>query len=69
MNDTRESIGYRGDNRLDAMITAISDDTGFCGVPPTCFASVTESDVMRLVAAAPCKSCELDPVATCVHLN
>ena len=49
-------------HRSVAMVATVSDDTGFCGVPLTCFASGNESDVMRLDAVAPCKSRELDAV-------
>ena len=34
----------------------------FSGVPLVCFETVTESDVERLIASAPVKSCKLDPI-------
>ena len=64
INDIRETIGSRRDNRSDAVVPAISDNTGFCCVPLTRFASVYESDVMRLFAVALCKSWEQDTVPT-----
>ena len=42
----------------------MSNDAVFGGVPLVCFETVTESDVERLVASAPAKSCELDPIPT-----
>ena len=43
---------------------ALSDDVCFDGVPLINFMPITESDVERLVAIAPCKTCELDPLPT-----
>ena len=42
----------------------MSDDVEFHGVAMNCFEPVTETDVERLVANAPAKSCELDPIPT-----
>ena len=46
------------------VMTPMSDDVEFRGVAMNCFEPVTESDIERLVANAPAKPCELDPIPT-----
>ena len=60
VNDIRESKDLA--TMTDAMVAAISDDTGFCGVPLTCFAPVIESDIMRLVVPAIFKRAVVRPL-------
>ena len=50
--------------RSHTTMAAMSDDAVFSGDPLVCFGTVTESDVERLVASAPVKSCELDQIPT-----
>ena len=54
------------DNHSSATRTALSDDVCLAGVPLINFMPITESDVERLVAVAPWKTCELDPIG--LHL-
>ena len=51
-------------NHLSATRAALSDNVCFDGVPLINFMPITESDVERLVAVAPSKTCELDPIPT-----
>ena len=60
----RQGICDRDDNQSSTTRAALSDDVCFDGVPLTNFVPITESDVERLVAIAPCKTCELDPIPT-----
>ena len=60
----RQGICDRDDNQSSITRAALSDDVCFDGVPLTNFVPITESDVERLVAIAPCKTCELDPIPT-----
>ena len=60
----RQGICDRDDNHSSTTRAALSDDVCFDGVPLINFMSITESDVERLVAIAPCKTCELDPIPT-----
>ena len=60
----RQGICDHDDNHSSTMRAALSDDVCFDGVPLINFMPITESDVERLVAIAPCKTCELDPIPT-----
>ena len=60
----RQGICDRDDNHSSTTRAALSDDVCFDGVPLVNFMPITESDVERLVAIAPCKTCELDPIPT-----
>ena len=60
----RQGICDRDDNQSSTTRAALSDDVCFDGVPLINFMPITESDVERLVAIAPCKTCELDPIPT-----
>ena len=60
----RQGMCDRDDNHSSATRAALSDDVCFDGVPLINFMPITESDVERLVAVAPCKTCELDPIPT-----
>ena len=60
----RQEMCDRDDNHSSATRAALSDDVCFDGVPLINFMPITESDVERLVAVAPCKTCELDPIHT-----
>ena len=60
----RQGICDRDDNHSSTTRAALSDDVCFDGVPLINFMPITESDVERLVAIAPCKTCELDPIPT-----
>jgi len=42
----------------------VSSEPKFQGEPLSQFAQVTEDEVQRLIAKAPCKSCDLDPLPT-----
>ena len=60
----RQGMCDREDNHSSATRAALSDDVCFDGVPLINFMPITESDVERLVAVAPSKTCELDPIPT-----
>ena len=60
----RQGMCDRDDNHSSVTRAALSDDVCFDGVPLINFMPITESDVERLVAVAPCKTCELDPIPT-----
>ena len=63
----RQGMCDRDDNHSSATRAALSDDVCFDGVPLINVMPITESDVERLVAVAPCKTCELDPIhAICI---
>ena len=60
----RQGMCDRDNNHSSATRAALSDAVCFDGVPLINVMPLTESDVERLVAVAPCKSCELDPIPT-----
>ena len=60
----RQGMCDRDDNHSSATRAALSDDVCFDGVPLIHFMPITEPDVERLVAIAPCKTCELVPIPT-----
>ena len=60
----RQGMCDRKDNHSSATRAALSDDVCFDGVPLINVMPITKSDVERLVALAPCKTCELDPIPT-----
>ena len=60
----RQGMCDRDDNHSSVTRAALSDDVCFDGVPLINLMPITESDVERLVAVAPCKTCELDPIPT-----
>ena len=60
----RQGMCDRDDNHSGATRAALSDDVCFDGVPLINVMPITESDVERLVAVAPCKTCELDSIPT-----
>ena len=60
----RKDIVDCGEDGWFTTMAAMSNDAVFGGVQLVCFETVTESDVERLVASAPVKSCELDPIPT-----
>ena len=64
VSNIRKDIVDCCEGRPYATMVAMSNDAVFGGVPLVCFETVTESDVERLVASAPVKSCELDPIPT-----
>ena len=63
-SNIRKDIVDCGEDRPYTTKAAVSNDAVVGGVPLVCFETVTESDVARLVASAPDKSCELDPIPT-----
>ena len=60
----RQGMCDRDDNHSSVTRAALSDDVCFDDVPLINFMPITESDVERLVAVAPSKTCELDPIPT-----
>ena len=60
----RQGMCDRDDNHSSATRAALSDDVCFDGVPLINFMPITESDVERLVAVAPSKTCDLDSIPT-----
>ena len=64
VSNIRKDIVDCGEVSSYTTMTAMSNDAVFGGVPLVCFDIVTGSDVERLVASAPVKSCELDPIPT-----
>ena len=64
VSNIRKDIVDCCEDRPYTKMAAMSNDAVVGGVPIVCFETVTESDVERLVASAPVKSCELDPIPT-----
>ena len=58
----RKDIVDCGEDFFYTTMAAMSNDAVFGSDPLVCFKTVTESDIERLVAFAPVKSCELDPI-------
>ena len=64
VSDIQQSIAHRSGDCSYAIAAAFSDDTAFRGVQLTRFTGVSDSDVSKLIADSPCKSCGLDPLPT-----
>ena len=64
VSDIQQSIAHRSGDRSYAIAAAFSDDTAFIGAKLTSFTGVNVSDVSKLIADSPCKSCGLDPLPT-----
>ena len=62
VSDIQQSIAHRSGDRSYATAAAFSDDTAFRGAQLTRFTGVSDSDVSKLIADSPCKSCGLDPL-------
>ena len=64
VSDIQQSIANRSGDCSYAITAAFSDDTAFGGAKLTSFTGVNASDVSKLIADSPCKSCGLDPLPT-----
>ena len=64
VSDIRQSIAHRSGDHSYAIAAAFSGDTDFRGAQLTRFTGVNDSDVSKLIADSPCKSCGLDPLPT-----
>ena len=62
LSDIRQSITHRSDDRSYATAAAFRGDTAFRGAQLTRFPGVNDSDISKLIADSPCKSCGLDPL-------
>ena len=67
VSDIQQSIAHRSGDRSYAIAAAFSVDTAFRGIELTRFTGVSDSDVSKLIADSPCKSCGLDPLPTCSY--
>ena len=64
VNTIQQELKHGTHDATKVVMDPMSDDVEFRGVAMNCFEPVTETDVERLVANAPAKSCELDPIPT-----
>ena len=64
VSDIQHSIAHRSGDCSYAIAAAFSDDTALGSAKLTSFTGVNASDVSKLIADSPCKSCGLDPLPT-----
>ena len=64
VNTIQQELTCSKHDATKVVMDPMSNDVEFRGVAMNCLEPVTETDVERLVANAPAKSCELDPIPT-----